>query len=196
MTGLALDGPLAKLYPTAVPFSPVGTVWISLNTNDETDSLSRNLTGDPLDSTLDCICINVGVDATAGKQDQIAEEVGLEDRKWKSVVGLEDLRNRSIQHANQVDSDVVGDNLVDKSRVLVGPRSLLIFEGEFGMVRGVFPSLPDIRRKSGLDIVWVGVSELLVGCHGRHVDARPCAAHLDLHLYWFLLLWRRDGVMV
>lgn len=169
VTRLALDGPLAELDAAAVPVSPVGAVGVGLNTNDETNRLLRDRGGDPSVGTLDSIGVNVGVDAAAGKENQITEEVSFENGQRQKLVCLEDLGNRSVKETQQAEGHGVGDDFVDETRVGKGPGSLLLAKLELALGGGVFPSLPDVGRELGRDVVWESVGELVVGGHVGHV---------------------------
>ena len=170
MAGLALDRPLAKLDAAAVPISPVGTVGVGFDANDEANCRARNVGGEPVEGALERVCVDIRVDATARVEDQVTEEVGFEDRAGQGVESLQNLRYRRVEEAQQVDGRVVGDDLVDEARVLIGPRLLLVAEGELMLAHRVFPSLPDVGGELGLDVVRVGVGKLIVRAHLRRVQ--------------------------
>jgi len=64
---------------------------------------------------------------------------------------------------DQVDSDIIGNDLVHKSRMVNGPAGFGLAEllSEFALGRGVLPSLPDVGRELCVDVVGKLVLELL-----------------------------------
>ena len=75
VTRLGLDSPLAKLYPARVPVLPVRSIRIGFNANDEADCFPGKLRRDPFGGGFECGGVDVGVNAAAGKEDEVAEEI-------------------------------------------------------------------------------------------------------------------------
>lgn len=112
-----LDRPLAELDPARVPLVPIGPVRVGLDADDEADGRTVKVLGEPVDGGFERDCVDVGVDAATGEQDQIAEEVRLQDGERQRLVGLLDLGHRGVQVPDQVEGGVVGDDLMDEARV-------------------------------------------------------------------------------
>lgn len=79
MAGLRLDGPLAELNATGVPVGPVRAIRISLDADDHAVRIAGHIVRNPISGTLQRVRVDVGVDATPRKEDQVAEEVCFED---------------------------------------------------------------------------------------------------------------------
>ena len=109
------------------------------------------------------MCVNVGVDAAAGKEDEVAEEVGLEDGDGQSIVGLEDLGDGGVEVPDEVHSDVVGDDLVHEGWVVDCPAGLSLAEflRELALGGCGLPRLPDVGGELCVDVVGKLVLELL-----------------------------------
>ena len=155
MSGLGLDGPLAELDPARVPFRPIRPIWIGLDADHEPIARAGNGVGHPFVRRFQDGGVDITIDAPAGQQDQIAEEVGLEDGKRKGVVGVQHRRDGGVEISHEVHGGIVGDDLVHEGRMLLGPAGLGRPEilGELARGRGDLPRLPDVGRKLGLDVV-------------------------------------------
>jgi len=197
VAGLGLDGPLAELDAARVPLVPVGPVGVCLDADDEADGGPVEVRGQPVDGGLERDGVDVAVDAAAGEQDQVAEEVGLEDAERQRLVGLLDLGHRGVQVADQVEGGVVGDDLMDETRVqlrpagLVGAQLLLERAGR----RRVLPCLPDVRGELALDVVGELVPQALPQrLAGQFLGGQ--LRHQVLLLLLRLGLWCVGGVRV
>ncbi len=164
VTGLGLNCPLAKLNATRVPISPIWTIGISLNANHHAVRIGRHIRGDPISSALQRNRVNVRVDTAASKQNKIAEEIGLLYGQGQGIVGFDDLRNGGVKVPDEVNSDVVGNDFVNKGGMLDGPAGLGLAEHvcKLALRRRVFPGLPDVGRRLRVDIVRELVLELLL----------------------------------
>ena len=117
MTWLGLDGPLAKLDPAGIPVLPVRSVRIGFNANDEADHFPGKLLRDPFGGGFECGGVDVGVNATAGKEDEVAEEIRFQHWEREGVVCLNDVGDGGVEVSYQVDGDPVGDDFVDEAGV-------------------------------------------------------------------------------
>lgn len=156
MSRLSLDGPLAQLNAPAVPLRPVLAVGgVDFDADDEPDGLVRNGRRDPVERRAQRVRVDVGVDAAAREEDEVAEEVGLEDGEGEGLVGLQDLREGGVEVAQQVERDGVGDDFVDEAGVLLGPGGFGWAErlGEVAGRGGVLPGLPDVGGEFGGEVV-------------------------------------------
>lgn len=80
MAGFGLNGPLAELNPARIPVTPVHSVGVGFNANNETDRGARDLGGKPVRRGLQCRGVNIRVDASTCEQDEVAKEVRLQHR--------------------------------------------------------------------------------------------------------------------
>lgn len=65
----------------------------------------------PLCDRLQGQCVNIRVDPTSSKKDEIAEEISLEDGEGKGIIGLEDVRDWGVKMADEMQGYLVGDDL-------------------------------------------------------------------------------------
>lgn len=121
VTWLGLNSPLAELNSAGVPVLPIRSVRIGFDANDETDCFPRNLLRDPFGGRFQCGGVNVGVDATAGEEDEVAEEICFQHGKREGVVCFDDVGKGGVQVADQVSGNLVGDDFVDEAGVQLRP---------------------------------------------------------------------------
>ena len=141
---------------------PVLTVRVGFDADDHAVAVARHLRWHPLGGRLEGGGVNVGVDAASCEQDQVAEEVGFHDGGRKRLVGLEHLWDRSVEVADELQGDVVGDDFVDEGGVQDAPAGLVFaeFKLEVAGGRSGLPCLPDVCRELAVDIVREGVLQL------------------------------------
>lgn len=174
MARLGLNGPLAELNAARVPVVPVRTVGVGFYANDHAVAGARDVGGHPFGGALQGASVNVRVDSSSCQQNQVAEKVGLEHGDGHGVVGSDNVGHGGVQVADQVGGDIVGDDLVHKGRVHLGPRGLAGAEVLVKVARGGrrLPRLPDVRRELGLGVVGELVGQLLAQRHGVQVLQR------------------------
>ena len=114
MPRFGLDGPLAELDAARVPVVPVRSIGVGFDADDEAVRGARHLGRHPVHGGFERRRVDVRVDAAAGEQDQVAEEIGFEHRLREGIVGFEHVGDRGVEMADEVHGDGVGDDFVHK----------------------------------------------------------------------------------
>lgn len=148
MSRLGHDGPLAELNRLVHAPEQLVISLIVLDPDGQVGLLAQ-LGGDPVVDWSATGGIDVGVDAPAGVEDHISQEVGA-----KNVIGRAKVMSVDVAVGREMAADVglragIGEELILIVRVLVDPRLTHVALIRLELEGSHLPGLPDLLRDRG-----------------------------------------------